>query len=201
MTTPLRVSLVNDYEIIVQGLERMLEPFRDRIRVVETEAGGLPCRAADIVLFDTFAGRRHSLRRVEELAADYKLQRLVLYTWDAPSEFLDEVDRSDVDGVILKSQRGIDLVEALERIAAGEALGVDLLREEQDDPDLSEREREVLALIARGRTNPEIAGELYLAVDTVKTHVRTLFRKLGVSNRTQAAIAAGRFALADPSVP
>jgi NarL family two-component system response regulator LiaR len=64
---------------------------------------------------------------------------------------------------------------------------------------LTEREREVLALIALGRSNREIADELYLSIDTVKTHVRTLLRKLQVANRTQAALEATQFRLTAPS--
>ena len=69
-TLPIRISIVNDYEVIVRGLAAMLAPFGDRVTVVETEAGGLPDLPADIALFDTFAGRRRSLSRVDELAHD-----------------------------------------------------------------------------------------------------------------------------------
>ena len=65
---PIRVTLVNDYEIIVQGLRRMLEPFSDRIEIVETQVGGVPDLPTDIALFDTFAGRRYALQRVRLMA-------------------------------------------------------------------------------------------------------------------------------------
>ena len=96
-----------------------------------------------------------------------------------------------VDAVILKSQTALSVVETLERVVRGERVGLELLDGDSSaKPTLTEREREVLALIARGATNPQIARELYLSVDTVKTHVRSVFRKLDVSNRTQAAMAA-----------
>lgn len=194
------VSLVNDYEIIVHGLRRMLEPFTDRVRVVETEAGGLPESAADVVLFDTFASRRASLARVEEIAADDTSGRLALYTWDVPSAFAADIDAACVDGVILKSQRGEELVTAIERIAAGESVGESLLTgDDGDEVELTERELEVLALLGRGLSNPQIARELYLSPETVKSHVRSLFRKLEVDNRTQAALTAGRFGVAPPT--
>ena len=100
---PLRVTLVNDYEIIVQGLQRMLEPFSDRIRIVETEVGGLPTVPTDIALFDTFGGRRYSLARVKAMTQDLSIGKVVLYTWDAPAAFRDDVARYAVDAVILKS--------------------------------------------------------------------------------------------------
>ena len=89
--TPIRVALVNDYEIIVEGLREMLKPFTDRVRVVETVAGDTPDKACDIALFDTFAGRRHALARVRAMLADHDIAKVVLYTWDAPTAFLDDV--------------------------------------------------------------------------------------------------------------
>jgi two-component system, NarL family, response regulator LiaR len=197
---PIGVSLVNDYEIIVQGLFRMLEPFSDRIRVVEMEAGGLPSAPTDIALFDTFGGRRYSLARVKAMARDQSIGKIVLYTWDAPPAFRADVAQHSVDAVILKSETGEALVAALERVHRGESTGFDELQELGTSTTLTQREQEVLALMALGSSNREIAHELYLSVDTVKTHVRTLFQKLGVSNRTQAALAAVDFGVGPPPI-
>jgi two-component system, NarL family, response regulator LiaR len=197
-SAPIRVALVNDYEIVVEGLRQMLRPFADRVVVVEIVAGDTPDGVSDIALFDTFAGRRHALERVKEMLGDRDIGKVVLYTWDAPTKFLDDVTAMRIDGVILKSETGARLVEALERVHRGEPVGLDA-NDPSDAPTvLTEREREVLALIAKGASNREIARELYLSVDTVKTHVRTLFRKLEVPNRTRAALAADQFGLAAP---
>ena len=196
--TPISVALVNDYEIIVDGLREMLKPFTDRVRVVETVAGDTPDKACDIALFDTFAGRRHALCRVRAMLADNDIAKVVLYTWDAPREFLDDVAAMRIDGVILKSETGTRLVESLERIHRGEKVSP-LTSSNQETPTvLTEREREVLALMATGASNREIAAELYLSVDTVKTHARHLYGKLGVSNRTLAALQADQFGVAAP---
>jgi DNA-binding NarL/FixJ family response regulator len=195
---PIRVALVNDYQIVVEGLREMLKPFADRVTVVETVAADTPDGSSDIALFDTFAGRRHALERVREMLADGAIGKVVLYTWDAPTKFLDDVTAMRVDGVILKSETGARLVDALERVHRGEPVGLDPTVPDEAPTVLTEREREVLALIAKGASNREIARELYLSVDTVKTHVRTLFRKLEVSNRTRAALAADQFGLAAP---
>lgn len=195
---PIRVTLVNDYEIIVQGLRRMLEPFSDRIEIVETQVGGVPDLPTDIALFDTFAGRRYALQRVRLMARDRSIGKVVLYTWDAPPAFRDDILRHEIDGVILKAVTGEALVESLERIHAGESLGLDGLNESPVSAALSEREQEVLALIALGMSNRQIAHELYLSVDTIKTHVRSVFGKLGVANRTQAALAAGDVGVGRP---
>ncbi len=187
---PIRVSIVNDYEVVVAGVAAMLEPFSDRVTVVETEAGGVPEIPADIVLFDTFAGRRRSLARIDTMSADQDMDKVVLYTWDIPKEFARDVDLRAIDGVILKDATAVELVEKLERVQRGEFVGASAIECDDNTTGLTEREREVLALLSEGATNREIAGELYLSVDTVKTHVRKLFAKLGVTNRTQAAIVA-----------
>lgn len=189
---PLTVAIVNDYEIVVQGLAAMLAPFSDRVSLVDLVAGGTPDGPADIVLFDTFAGRKHALERLDRMAADHDLGNVVVYTWDLPDEFRDAIAQRKVDAVILKSCSGEQLVDALERVHRGERV---MASEDALFPGhatLTEREREVLALLARGLSNSQIASELYVSTDTVKTHVRKVFSKLGVSNRTQAALLAAQ---------
>ncbi|MEP1124265.1 MAG: response regulator transcription factor [Ilumatobacter sp.] len=194
-TQPIRVSIVNDYEVVVAGVAAMLAPFGDRVQVVETEAGGLPELPADIALFDTFAGRRRSLSRIDHLAEDRDLAKVVLYTWDLPKDFARDIDVRSIDGVIMKSTTGAELVDALERVHQGEFVGSNVVDERDIGSTLTEREREVLALLSQGASNREIAVELYLSIDTVKTHVRKVFTKLGVGNRTQAALTARDYGL------
>ncbi len=198
---PLRISLVNDYEIILHGLHAMLEPFTDRIRIVEHEIGGTPDRPVDIALFDTFAGRRDAIDRAAAMAHEGVVDHIVLYTWDASQQFLDAARDAGVAAVLLKSLEADQLADALVRIAADEKVAVDEMHGR--DPDgvrevLSVREREVLAMLALGYRNREIAHELFLSVDTVKTYVRRVFQKLGVHNRTQAALRAREYGLAPP---
>lgn len=189
---PLRVAIVNDYEIVVQGLAAMLAPFSDRVTLVDLVAGGTPDGPADIVLFDTFAGRKHALERIDRMAADHDLDNVVVYTWDLPDEFRDAIAERKVDAVILKSCTGEQLVDALERVHRGERVSASEDSLFPANATLTEREREVLALLARGLSNSQIARELYVSTDTVKTHVRKVFSKLDVSNRTQAALLAAR---------
>ena len=196
--TPIRIALVNDYEIIVKGLQTMLAPFSDRVLVVEFDSGTLPSKPVDIALFDTFAGRRHSLARINAMAKDVDIGKVVLYTWDAPAAFLHDIERHNIDGIVTKAHTGEALVQAIERIHGGERIGLDDFVEPDAATALSEREKEVLSLLAIGLTNREIATELYLSVDTVKTYLRGLFRKLGVSNRTQAAVEAAGHHLSPP---
>ena len=199
MTTgPITVAVINDYEVVVLGVAAMLAPFNERVRVVETDAGGEPSRPADIALFDTFAGRRHSLSRAAEMVSQGVARYVVLYTWDAAPAFVEEAVRIGVSGVVLKTRSSESLVDALERVARGERVGFDpgsVDRTTRLLVELSARESEVLALIAKGLTNAQMADELYLSSETVKTYVKRLYAKLGVHNRAQAAVAAGEYRL------
>jgi DNA-binding NarL/FixJ family response regulator len=196
-TSPSRaisVAVINDYEIVVRGLAAMLAPFQHRVRLVDLDAGGNPSAPADVALFDTFAGRRHTLARAAEMVRTGQVDHVVLYTWDAAPEFVRAAREIGVSGVVLKTRSADALVESLERVAAGEKVGfgADLLgdRAAPRTVELSDRESEVLALIATGLTNAQIAEELYLSIETVKTYVKRLYAKLDVHNRAQAAVAA-----------
>ena len=107
--------------------------------------------------------------------------------------FLHLAERAGVAGVVLKSATGDVLVDVIERVVAGERIGLGNLhrgRQSRGEKGLSAREEEVLALIALGKSNGEIGHELFLSIDTVKTYVRRLYAKLGVNNRAQAALCA-----------
>jgi two-component system, NarL family, response regulator LiaR len=183
---PVRVAVVNDYEVVVAGLTAMLAPYSDRVVVIEAVAGQDPTSTPDVILIDTFAGRRSSLDLVRRLAEQSEVARIVIYTWDLPEEFERELHGAPVDAVILKTVSGSDLVTAIECVHRGEPVLPSSVDVTPSLP-LSEREREVLALLGQGFSNREIADELYLSVNTVKTHVGNVFAKLDVANRTQAA--------------
>lgn len=193
-TGQIRVALVNDYEIVLRGLHAMLAPYSERITVVEHDTTDTPDAPADIALIDTYASRRSTLARARAIKEEGRVRHVVFYTWDAPDEFLRTAREIGVDGVIAKTSNARELVDALERVAAGERVGLDTvvkgLRSRPDDAELTVREREVLALLALGLSNAEIAHQLFVSVDTVKTHLRRIFAKLGVNNRTQAAMRA-----------
>ena len=115
VATPVTLALVNDYEVVVQGLSKMLEPFDGRVRIVELTASA-PSRApADVALYDTFA---------TDLAfgPDVKAQHLVLYTAHTSREFLTAARANGADGVLSKALVPEQLVGALERIRDGEIL-------------------------------------------------------------------------------
>jgi DNA-binding NarL/FixJ family response regulator len=190
--------VINDYDRVVRGVESILAPFGDRVRVVGHDVGTTPEESADVALFDTFAGRRRTLARAAEVIQAGAAKNVVLYTWDATPEFLRGARDVGASGVLLKTRSGELLVDSLERIAAGEKIGLDPSSDHDAGPrivELSDRESEVLALIALGLTNAEVAEELYLSIETVKTYVKRLYSKLGVHNRAQAALAASNHQL------
>jgi len=187
------VAVINDYEVVVRGVASMLAPYSNRVTVVDLEIGGGATVRVDVALFDTFAGRRHTLARAAEMVRDRSATHVVLYTWDAAPAFVRAARELGVSGVVLKTRSADMLVDAIERVVAGERVGFDLdpaARASNRVVDLSDRESEVLALIAKGLTNAQIAEELYLSIETVKTYVKRLYAKLDVHNRAQAAVAA-----------
>jgi DNA-binding NarL/FixJ family response regulator len=189
----LSVAVINDYDVVVRSVESMLAPFDDRVRVVAPELSRATEEPADVALLDTFAGRRRTLARAAELVRAGSVEHVVLYTWDAAPEFVRGAKEVGASGVLLKTRSGELLVDSLERIASGEKIGLEPgngLEPSARVVELSDRESEVLALIALGLTNGEIAEELYLSIETVKTYVKRLYAKLGVHNRAQAALAA-----------
>lgn len=196
-TRSVSVAVLNDYEVVVRGVAAMLAPFHGWVRVVEVETNEGPTVATDVALFDSFAGRRHTLTRAAEMVASGRAKHVVLYTWDAAPDFVRAAEEIGVSGVVLKTRSAEGLVEAIVRIAAGEKVGFDTASGGNvRSSELSDRESEVLALIARGLTNAQIADELYLSIETVKTYVKRLYAKLGVHNRAQAAVAATNHRLA-----
>ena len=198
---PLRIVLVNDFEVVVRGLNDMLRPHGDRVRVVDLAVGHEPETTCDIALFDTFGGRRQALARARAMAEDEFVRHVVLYTWDANDGFVDMAVHAGIHGVVPKSASAEELIDALERISRGEPVGLPpagTSRSGVSIDGLTTREREVLAMLGLGLSNRDIAHELFLGVETVRTYVRQIYQKLGVANRTQAALKARHLGL-DPA--
>lgn len=195
MGPPVSVALLNDYELVVRGLAAMLEPYGDRVSVLELSIDdGPPNRSVDVALIDTFGTRDHALDRARRVSEDGLARHVMIYTWDTVPELRDEVAAHGLAGMVVKSVSAEELVEAIERVAAGEVVMIDgpptARRSGGFEPPgpLSERETEVLVLLAQGLTNRQIAEALYLSPETVKTYVSRLYAKLGVTNRASAVV-------------
>lgn len=210
-STAIRVVLVDDEAMVRVGLRMVLSSEPDIEVVGEAEDGGAAVAVVErtqphVVLMDIRMPRVDGIegaRRVLAAAPDVKV--VVLTTFDE-DDYVEAALRNGVSGFLLKVAPPERLVEAVRTVAAGGGLldpavtvrvitsfasasplrtrGTDLLDA------LTERERDVLRLIARGLSNAEIAADLYLGETTVKTHVSNVLAKLGLRDRVQAVVAA-----------
>jgi DNA-binding NarL/FixJ family response regulator len=204
MTAPIRVTLVNDYELVVAGLSAMLAPYSDRVVVVDTSVipnGEHPEGTADVTLFDTF-GRAHlGFEALRRLIADERCGRVVVYSTDDDPARIQTALALGASGFISKTATAAELVQAIEAVAAGEQAVLVSGRRTVDagwpgqNWNLTARESEVLAMLTAGLRNREIADALYVSVDTVKTHLRHIYRKLETNTRARTVAKA----LSDPA--
>lgn len=209
----IRVVVVDDQTLVRAGLRLMLEAQPDIDVVGEAENGRRALTVIrdlrpDVVLMDIRMPDVDGLAATGHITEDPGLSDvrvLVLTTFDL-DEYVYEALRRGASGFLLKDVPPEQLTAAVRTVAAGDALvHPAVLRRLLDDfvrrpapgeaasdllADLSDRERDVLRLIARGRSNSEIAAELFVSETTVKTHVGRIFAKLGARDRAQAVIAA-----------
>jgi DNA-binding NarL/FixJ family response regulator len=198
----IRIAIANDYELVVAGVGALLAPY-PQIEIVDLAANRIPRVQADIVLFDTYGHRDLGMNRLNELVASDRNTSVAVYTFEFEPALIDRALSAGVRGYLDKRDSAQRLVHSLERIAAGEVAvssgGTKLHRAEIEWPGravgLSARESELLPLLAEGLKNSEIAASLYLSVNTVKTHLKDLYRKLGASNRAQAVASAAEAGL------
>jgi DNA-binding NarL/FixJ family response regulator len=211
------LGLVDDQDMVRTGLRMVLEAERDLQVVAEASDGEEAVRVVgrerpDVVLMDVRMPGMDGLeatRRITETHPEVAV--IVLTTFDL-DEYVYGALRAGASGFLLKDAPADDLVAAIRVVAAGDALLAPSItkrliaefatRPEPTPPagldDLTDREREVLGLVARGMTNAEIADELFVGETTVKTHVSHLLTKLGLRDRVQLVVAAYESGLTRP---
>ena len=211
--SPIAVLLVDDHAVVREGLRTFLE-LQDGIDVVgEAADGEAAVREAervrpDVILMDLVMPRLDGVGAMRELRRRVPESRVIVLTSFADDERLLGAIRAGAAGYLLKNAEPQEVVRAVRAASAGQTLLDPAVAarvvESIADRDqvagaesLTPREREVLGLIARGRSNKLIARELGIAEKTVKTHVGHVLAKLGVTDRTQAAVIAVRTGLAD----
>jgi len=192
---PVRVAIMNDFEVVVAGVHRMLTPYEGRIHVVEL-VSNLPVQSkVDVLLYDAFS-RERVVGPVEQVIAETDA-RVIIYTWHLAPELVSEALAAGAAGCLSKSLTAEELVTAIERVRAGSTVvsddpGPDAAITPEEWPGkkhgLSPRESEVLALIAQGLSNQEVAERAYVSINSVKTFIRSAYRKIGVTRRTQAVL-------------
>lgn len=211
----IRVLVADDHAVVRQGLRTFLD-LQGEVEVVGEAADGEQAVAEadrlrpDVVLMDLVMPRLDgigAIRRIRELAPD---TRVIVLTSFLDDDKLMPAVRAGAAGYLLKDVQPQELLAAIRTVHGGEALlspavttrlmeGLANSGEPQaPGHDLTPREREVLVLLARGYANKRIALELGVAEKTVKTHVSNILAKLGLSDRTQAALFAVREGLVHP---
>ena len=191
--TPIRVAVVNDYDVVTAGVAALLAPYSHRVTVtVATHAP--PLRTdVDVLLYDTF-GTVDGRDRVEELRAH--VAKVIAFSWANTPQQIDAALEAGAASFLSKTASAEEIVEAIEGVVEGTPrIDTELTQGRMPMVDwpgrgagLSAREAEVIALVARGLSNQQISDETYLSLNTVKTYIRTAYRKMGVSSRTQAVI-------------
>ncbi len=216
MGDPIRVLIVDDHAVVREGLRTFLQ-LQDGIDVVGEAANGeeavqqATVRAPDVILMDLVMPGSDGVSAMRTLRERASTSRVIVLTSFLDDERLMPAIEAGAAGYLLKDVEPSELARAVRTAHAGEAV-IDpsvagrLLRTLAQTPrpaagdgeTLTRREREVLELIAAGRSNKRIARELGIAEKTVKTHVGHLLAKLGVADRTQAALLAVQRGLAGP---
>jgi DNA-binding NarL/FixJ family response regulator len=196
MSESIRVALVNDYEIVLEGLRGLLRPHEPEICVVDEAIRSTPDETVDITLFDTYGEHRSMADRVAELAADPTNGAIIVFSFSDQPFAVRRAVGAGAKGFISKASPGAKIIEGIRAAAGGEHVTLTSRAQRGSvDPVLSwpgratgltERESELLALLPTGMTNRELAAQLFVSENTIKTQLRALFAKLGVRNRVQA---------------
>jgi len=203
----IRILLADDQALIRSGIRSLLEA-EDDIEVVAEAADGVEALEAaervepDVVLIDLVMPRLDGIEAIRRLREQVPSARAIVLSSFVDDDKLFPAVRAGAAGYLLKDVQPQELVEAIRTVHGGGALlhpqvAARLLEELTEDP-LTPREREVLVLIGRGMPNKLIARELSLSEKTVKAHVSSILAKLGVTDRTQAALYAVREGIVGP---
>jgi DNA-binding NarL/FixJ family response regulator len=194
---PITVALVDDYDVVLLGLAHMFDSYRNRIVVAEIDTNEPVIDDVDIVLYDSFAQPEADHDEIRVLVENPRARRVVVYTWNFHPQLVESALAKGANGYLSKTLPARELVSALEAIHAGDtvispapgkarpALGLDWPGRSEG---LTQRESEILALITQGKSNAEVAATVFLSMNSVKTYIRSTYRKLGVTSRTQAVL-------------
>jgi DNA-binding NarL/FixJ family response regulator len=194
---PITVALVDDYDVVLMGVARMLDQYRDRVVVAEIDSNEAVDDVVDIVLYDSFAQPESDRDEIRVLVENPRARRVAVYTWNFHPDLVRSAREQGAHGYLSKTLPARDLVLALEAIHAGRKVVSDPPARARSAPGLdwpgrgeglTDREAEILALITQGKNNAEVAALTYLSPNTVKSYIRTIYRKIEVGSRTQAVL-------------
>jgi NarL family two-component system response regulator LiaR len=213
MTSPIRVLIADDHAILRKGIDALLSTEPD-IEVVGEAADGLETVAQaaalcpDVILMDLVMPEMDGIEATRRIKAEQPDVRILVLTSFAADDKVFPAIKAGALGYILKDSGPLELVQAIREVHEGQpslepSIALKMLQELSHPPQrpptpepLSERELEVLRLLAQGKSNREIADQLFIAELTVRTHVSNILGKLHLANRTQAALYALKEGLA-----
>lgn len=201
-----RILVVDDHEVVRLGLRLLLQGRPDFELVGEAETGAQAVALVerlrpDLVILDVRLPDRNGLEVCEEITRQHPEVQVLILTAYPDEEFLVRAIEAGAAGYVLKRAGSRELLQALEALARGEAILDPAVTRKMLEQfrrraraahadafkDLTPRERQILARIAEGKTNREIAEELFLTEKTVRNYVSIILDKLGLSNRVEAA--------------
>jgi DNA-binding NarL/FixJ family response regulator len=193
---PITVALVDDYDVVLIGVANMLEQYADRVVVAEMDTNKPVDDPVDIVLYDSFAQPESDFEEIGVLVENPRAKRVVVYTWNFHPDLIENARRQGVHGYLSKTLAARDLVAALEAVHAGQVVVSDPPMRTRSAKGnwpgraegLTDRASEILALITQGKNNAEVAALTFLSPNTVKSYIRTIYRKIDVASRTQAVL-------------
>ena len=194
---PITIALVDDYDIVVMGVAHILEHYRDRVVIAELDTNKAVSDMVDVVLYDSFAQPESDHDEISVLIRNPRARRVAVYTWNFHPDLIHSARKQGVRGYLSKALPARDLVDALEAIHAGKIVisdppfrvrSIGGLNWPGRSEGLTDRESEILALITQGKSNVEVARLTYLSPNTVKSYIRTIYRKINVASRTQAVL-------------
>jgi two-component system, NarL family, response regulator len=200
MTSPsIRVLIADDHPIVRNGLVRMVELSDGMEVIAEAETGTEAVvlfrqHQPDVTLMDLRMPEMNGVEAILAIREQFPTASIaILTTYDTDEDIFRGL-QAGAKGYLLKDSKMVELIEAIRTLHAGQryipaAVGAKLA-ERMTQPQLSDRELEVLRLMSAGKTNQDICADLYISESTVKFHINNIFSKLGVSDRTHAIVIA-----------
>ncbi|MEO5662037.1 MAG: response regulator transcription factor [Nocardioides sp.] len=188
----LRITLINDDEVIARGVASMLHDHVEHLELVSLN--GPILEAIDIALYDSFGSPRDPGSDIARLLADARIRKVVIYTSNFQPWLATDLLEQGASGYLSKSLPSDQLVAALTAINEGHVVVAPQPTHATEgnwpghESGLTEREAEVLSLISMGLSNDDIADQLALSINSVKSYIRSAYRKIDVDSRTQAVL-------------
>jgi len=205
MSDPIRVLIVDDHTVVREGLSALLSAPKYGVEVAGLACDGEQAVARarelrpDVILMDMVMPRKSGLEAIQEILAEQPRARILMLTSYSNDNEITAALRSGAMGYLRKDSSVEELVQAIRSTALGQMslppeLAQRMMSGQMEEVstlpgnELTERELDVLRCLAEGMSNKEIAEKLYISTTTVRSHVSHILSKLGVSNRTQAAL-------------